>query len=357
MVKSRTKELSNGSTTTAFHVNKGIIHVACLASIPIAILVATCIGAVTISAHDTVNVVLHHLGVGGNHSINALANTIVWEIRLPRVLLAFIVGAMLSGAGCAYQGTFRNPLADPYLLGISAGAGLGATVHIVLTNQSDRLLLPLFAFTGALIAVAVTYALGRSSFGGRSSVTLILAGVAVANLLTALQTLVQQRNADKVREVYSWILGRLNTSSWDDVRLIAPYITMCLIALVALRRVLDVFTVGDDEAKTLGLPVNTARASVIVAASLGTAAAVAVTGLIGFVGIIVPHALRLVVGTSYRSLLPLSIGFGGVFLVLTDLIARTALAPQEIPIGVITALIGAPLFLFILSSHKRGGQS
>ena len=333
-----------------------LLSIVCLVSIPIALVIGVCIGAINVGFSDTLSVIAHHLGLTSAPVNNTLADTIVWDIRMPRVLLALIVGSMLAGAGCAYQGTFRNPLADPYLLGISAGAGLGATVHIVLSHQTSRALLPMFAFSGAMLAVAITYALGRSAISGRSSVTLILAGVAVANLLTALQTLVQQRNADKVREVYSWILGRLNTSSWSDVRLIAPYVAVCLLALIALRRVLDVFAVGDEEAKTLGLPLEKARAIVIVAASLGTAAAVSVTGLIGFVGIIVPHVVRLINGTSYRSLLPLSIGFGGVFLVGTDLIARTALAPEEIPIGVITALIGAPLFLFVLSSHKRGGQ-
>ena len=333
------------------------LSIVCLVSIPVAVVSALCFGSVNISWQDTISVLTSHVGFSQGSTHSSLADTIIWQIRMPRIVLALLVGSMLAGAGCAYQGTFRNPLADPYLLGISAGAGLGATVHIVLTHGSSRSLLPAFAFSGALLAVGVTYLLGRSPTTGRSSVSLILAGVAIANLLTALQTLVQQRNADKMREVYSWILGRLNTSSWSDVRLVTPYILVCLIVLVALRRILDVFTVGDEEARTLGLPVNSARAIVIIAASLGTAAAVAVTGLIGFVGIIVPHAIRLIAGTSYRTLLPLSIGFGGVFLVLADLVARTALSPEEIPIGVITALVGAPLFLFVLSAHKRGGHA
>lgn len=284
-------------------------------------------------------------------------STIVWQLRLPRVLLAFVVGSMLASAGCAYQGTFRNPLADPYLLGVSAGAGLGATIAIFNGSGGSRILLPLAAFVGALGAVILTYTLGRSAIAGRSSTALILAGVAVASLLTAIQTLVQQQNTDKIREIYAWVLGRLSTSGWSDLAIITPYVFICIIVLLRYRRVLDVFAVGDEEALTMGLPVAKARGAIIVAASLGTAAAVAVTGLIGFVGIIVPHILRLIVGNSYRVLLPLSIVYGGVFLVLADVLARTLLAPQEIPIGVVTALLGAPFFLFVLGSSKHGAVS
>jgi iron complex transport system permease protein len=284
-------------------------------------------------------------------------SAIIWQLRLPRVLLAFIVGSMLASAGCAYQGTFRNPLADPYLLGVSAGAGLGATIAIINSISAPRWLLPFAAFIGALGAVFLTYTLGRSAIAGRSSTSLILAGVAVASLLTALQTLLQQQNTEKIREIYSWVLGRLSTSGWSDVALVTPYIFVCILVLLRYRRVLDVFAVGDDEALTMGLPVARARGAIIVAASLGTAAAVSVTGLIGFVGIIVPHTLRLIVGNSYRILLPLSVIYGGVFLVLADILARTALAPQEISIGVVTALLGAPFFLFVLGSSRSGSIS
>lgn len=279
-------------------------------------------------------------------------STIVWQLRLPRVILAFVVGSMLASAGCAYQGTFRNPLADPYLLGVSAGAGLGATIAIFSGSGTSKFLLPLAAFAGALGAVLLTYSLGRSAIAGRSSTALILAGVAVASLLTAIQTLLQQQNTDKIREIYAWVLGRLSTSGWNDLAIITPYIVVCLVVLLRYRRVLDVFAVGDEEALTMGLPVARARGAIIVAASLGTAAAVAVTGLIGFVGIIVPHIIRLIVGNSYRVLLPFSIIYGGVFLVLADILARTILAPQEISIGVVTALLGAPFFLFVLGSSR-----
>jgi iron complex transport system permease protein len=291
---------------------------------------------------------------GSSANLSAAESTIIWQLRLPRVLLALVVGAMLASAGCAYQGTFRNPLADPYLLGVSAGAGLGATIAIFYSSGQVKFLLPLAAFVGALAAVFLTYSLGRSAISGRSSTALVLAGVAVASLLTAVQTLLQQQNTDKIREVYAWVLGRLSTSGWNDLLIITPYVAICILVLLRYRRVLDVFAVGDEEAQTMGLPVSRARGAIIVAASLGTAAAVSVTGLIGFVGIIVPHILRLIVGNSYRILLPLSVVYGGIFLVLADIFARTVLAPQEISIGVVTALLGAPFFLFVLGSSKNG---
>lgn len=320
------------------------------------VLLAICIGAVTIAPNEVLQTLLAHLHIGNVSEPATTFDAIVWQIRLPRVLLALLVGAMLATAGCAFQGTLRNPLADPYLLGISAGAGLGATINMVWTDDQQRSALPLSAFVGAMAAVALTYALGQSSLAGRSSTSLVLAGVAVANLLTALQTLAQQRNQNQIQEVYAWALGQLNTANWADVRLIVIYVLLCIAVLIKYRRVLDVFAVGDDEAMTMGLPVQRARAAIIVAASLGTAAAVSVTGLIGFVGIIVPHALRLVIGTSYRRLMPLSAIFGASFLVLADLAARTVLAPAEIPIGVITALLGAPFFLYVLRSRGRGLQ-
>ena len=313
------------------------------------------IGAANVApSHVLLEIVSHIPGIRVNTQIPTSESAIIWQLRLPRVVLAGLVGAMLATSGCAYQGTFRNPLADPYLLGVSAGAGLGATLAIVINSGHAHWVVPLAAFVGAMVAVLMTYSLGRSALVGRSATALVLAGVAVASMLTAVQTLVQQRNSDKIREVYGWVLGRLSTSGWSDVTLIFPYVAFCLIVLLQYRRVLDVFSVGDEEALTMGLPVKRARAAIIICASLGTAAAVSVTGLIGFVGIIIPHTLRLVVGNSYRLLMPLSVMYGAAFVVLADLAARTALAPQEIPIGVVTALIGAPFFLFVLGSSRSG---
>jgi len=277
---------------------------------------------------------------------------IVWELRLPRVLLGALVGAALSVSGAAYQGVFRNPLADPYLLGVAAGAGLGATLVIVGGGASG--LIPMAAFVGAVAAVIVAYVLGSLGGGPRSGATLILAGVAVAAFFTAAQTFVQQQHADTIREVFTWILGRLSTSGWGEVGTLAPYAAVGITVILLHRRLLDVLAVGEEEAGTLGVDPGRVRLIVVVAATLTTAAAVAVSGLIGFVGIIVPHTVRLLVGVSYRVILPVAVIGGAAFLVLADLAARTVLSPSEIPIGVVTAFVGAPFFALVLRTSKRG---
>jgi iron complex transport system permease protein len=263
------------------------------------------------------------------------------------------VGATLAVTGTAYQGAFRNPLADPYLLGVAAGAGLGATLAIV-SGLGDGIgvfdPVPLAAFAGALLAVGMSFLAGRA--GGRSVVSLVLAGVAVASFLTAAQTYVLQRNSDVIREVYAWILGRLSTATWHDVRLAAPYIAVSCVVLLVARRTLDVFRVGDDEAGALGLSVGRARLVIVVAATLGTAAAVSVSGLIAFVGLVVPHAVRLLIGGSYRYVVPLSLFAGAAFLVLADIPGRSLQGGAETPIGVVTAFLGAPFFIYLLRSRR-----
>jgi cobalamin transport system permease protein len=259
-------------------------------------------------------------------------------------------------AGAAYQGVFRNPLAAPYLLGVAAGAGLGVTIAItvapsVRTWPVDPL--PLAAFVGALLGVFMTYVLGRTDSRGRTTASLILAGVATASFLTALQTYLQQREDDTVRQVYSWILGRLTTASWREVSLVLPYLIVAGVVIVLHRRLLDILSVGDEEAASLGVNTQRVRLLIVVAASLGTAAAVSVSGLIGFVGVIVPHTVRMLFGGSYRLIVPLSITFGAAFLIVADLVGRTIIAPAEIPIGVITAALGAPFFMVVLRKSAR----
>lgn len=284
--------------------------------------------------------------------------SVLVDIRLPRVVLGALVGCMLSAGGAAFQGTFRNPLADPYLLGVAAGGGLGATLVVVyLRNTSSWPVdpLPLAAFAFGLAAVLVTYGLGASAAADRTRATtsIVLAGVAVTAFFTAVQTYVQQKHTDLLREVYSWILGRLtSTNGWSSVTLILPYVLVSGAVLLAARRHLDVLRTGEDEAAALGLHVRRTRLVVVAAATLGTAAAVSVSGLIGFVGIIVPHIVRLVAGPSYRRLMPLSMAFGAAFLVLTDVAARTLASPAELPIGVVTAFFGAPFFFVVLRSRR-----
>lgn len=294
--------------------------------------------------------------IGPAGTISSANWNIIWNIRLPRVALAAIVGGMLALAGASYQGVFRNPLVDPYQLGVAAGAGLGATI-VFASGRADTSSwiidpLPLASFVFGLGAVAVTYLVGASFGAGRTTTSLVLAGVAVVSLLTAVQTFLLQRNTEVVQEVYSWILGRLSAANWADVRLVAPYVLLSALVLLLHRRHLDVLRVGDDEAAALGIDVRRVRLAVVVAATLGTAAVVSVSGLIGFIGLLVPHAVRLVAGASYRLVMPLSILLGASFLILADIVGRQALAPEELPIGVVTAIIGAPCFILLLRSRS-----
>jgi iron complex transport system permease protein len=297
----------------------------------------------------------HLPGLGIDSRLDAQGATILWELRAPRVVLGALVGAALALAGASYQSAFRNPLADPYLLGAAAGAGLGVTVVIVSGSAGGSpALLPPAAFVGSCGAVALSYALGRSRLGDRSSVSLILAGVTVTAFLTALQTFLQQWKWETLQQVYSFILGGLGAGGWREVVAVLPYIAASAAVLVLCARRLDALAVGDLEAESLGVQVARLRLVVIVAATVLTSAAVAVGGLIGFIGIVVPHAVRLATRTgSSRVLLPLALLCGAAFLIGCDLIARTALAPAELPIGVVTAVLGAPFFLVVLRTSRE----
>ncbi len=290
-----------------------------------------------------------HLGIG--HPMNQIDATIVWTLRAPRVVLGLVVGSTLAVAGGAYQGVFRNPLADPYLLGVAAGAGLGATIAIVELGGGAAApgVTPLYAFVGGLAAVGLTWlAAGR---GAAAPATLVLAGVAVASLLAAVQTLLQQTSTLAITHVYLWLLGSLASATWSSVTSVLPYTAVAVCVCIACGRLLDVLSVGELESASLGLPVTLVRTIVIAAASLGAAAAVSAAGLIGFVGIVVPHAVRLLAGVSYRRILALSAFGGAGFLVLADVLARSVLPDQELPIGVVTAVIGVPFFVLVL--HVR----
>ena len=319
------------------------------------LLVGLGVGAVGISPGAIIVSAVAHVPLVHVHSsLGTVQDAILWQLRAPRVIVAALVGGMLAIAGASYQGVFRNPLVDPYLLGVAAGAGLGATLVITYGHASVQLV-PVAAFAGATLAAACSYILGRSAGPARTTGALVLAGVTVTAFLTAVQTFVQQQRTDVLRNVYSFILGGFATASWHDAAVAAPYIGVSSVILVLHRRVLDVLALGDEEAASLGVNVARVRLVVCAAATAGTAAAVAVSGLIGFVGIIVPHTIRLLVSTSYRAVVPLSLLAGAGFLVLTDVLARTILSPQELPIGVITAFFGAPFFAVVLRRSRGRG--
>jgi ABC-type Fe3+-siderophore transport system permease subunit len=309
-------------------------------------------GAVVVTLLDRL---LSPLGVDVPGGLEGTQAAVLLELRLPRVLLAALVGAGLAVSGAAYQGVFRNPLADPYLLGAAAGAGLGATLVIAYSpvqSLGPVGIVPLAAFAGALIGVGCALALGTAA-GGSHTATLLLAGIAVAAFLAAAQTLVQQQNTEDLREVYGWLLGQLGRSQWSDVVLVLPYLGLACTVLLVCGRALDVLAVGDDEARSLGVHPGRLRLLVVLAASLATASAVAVSGLIGFVGLVVPHIVRRLIGGSHARVLPMSLLVGGAFLVLADLVARVVLAPAELPIGVVTAFVGAPFFAGLLWAGAR----
>ena len=276
--------------------------------------------------------------------------TIVWQVRLPRIALAGIVGAALSMSGAAYQGLFRNPLADPYLIGVSAGAGLGAVV-ILVAGAGNIGMLPIAAYVGGLGAVLAAYLAARRS-GGVPLTTLILAGVAVSSLASALTAFLMIRSDPDLRPVLSWLLGGFASAQWMHVGLMIPYFLPCAALIFAYSRVMNVMQLDEEHARQLGVNVGRTKALLIAAASLATAAAVSFSGLIGFVGLIAPHVARMLWGVDYRSLLPLSMLLGAGFLILADMAARTAVSPAELPVGIVTAFCGAPFFLYLLRRRQ-----
>ena len=330
-----------------------VVSIVTLICLLLAVFCGLVVGPTSIGTSRIIGSLFAHLGIG-HSTLDTMQTTIVWQLRAPRLVLGLLSGAMLAVAGGTYQGVFRNPLADPYLLGVAAGAGLGATFAIMDVGHavSTPTWTPLIAFAGAMLAVGCTWLIGGRGMSSNAS-TLVLAGVAVAALLTSAQTFLQQQaSANSIARVYIWLLGSLASASWSSVNLALPYVLVCITICVLCGQALDVMSVGEDEARSLGLPVRRVRTLVIIASSLGTAAIVSVVGLIGFVGIIVPHIVRLVVGTSYRRILPISVVVGAAFLVFADTIARTAVSPSELPLGVITALVGAPVFVLVLSLRR-----
>ena len=300
----------------------------------LALAVGTMVGPADLSFGAILSELGSHVpGLGISSSLTERQAVILWQWRLPRVVLGALVGASLSMSGAGYQGVFRNPLAAPFLLGVAAGAGLGATVAIVTgidVGFGPIDTVALCAFVGALVAVTAAAALGR--LGGRSTAVLLLGGVAVASFLTAVQTYLLQRHSDTLREVYSWVFGRLSTAGWSEVALLGPYVLVCGGILHLHRRHLDVLRLGEDEARALGLDMRASvRWVVLVAASLLTAAAVAVSGIIAFVGLVVPHAVRLLAGSSYRIVVPLSALLGAGFLVLADVVGPNSGQPGRAP--------------------------
>ena len=284
----------------------------------------------------------------------ATQQTIVLDIRLPRVIAAGAVGAALALSGASYQGVFRNPLAGPFLLGVASGAALGAAIAIISPLSTDAYgfgWIPMFAFAGALGTVVLVYLLA-SGGGGVDSSTLILAGVALSAVFGAATAFILLTGGEQARPIFSFLFGGFNTSSWERIAWAMPYLAVGAAIVAVHARVLNVLQLDEEQAAQLGVPVTRTKLIVLAAASLIAATAVAMAGVIGFVGLIVPHAVRLAFGGDHRRLLPLAALFGASFLIIVDVIARTMLAPQEVPVGVLTALLGGPFFLWLLRTRR-----
>jgi iron complex transport system permease protein len=282
---------------------------------------------------------------------------IIWQIRLPRTVLIALAGAALGGSGAAYQGLFRNPLADPYLIGVASGAGLGAVIAMSIQwpySFWGLMAIPMAAFLAALLTVFIVYSLARV---GQTVPTtnLILAGVAFSSFATSLTSFLMLRSTGEVRRALGWLLGGISLTGWDSVLALLPYLAVGMGLLLVSGHALNLMQFGDDQAQQLGLNVTRSRAIILAAASLTTAAAVAFAGIIGFIGLVVPHIVRMWFGADYRRVIPLSLLGGASALLISDVIARVVLAPQEIPVGIVTALAGAPFFLWVLRRAKNQG--
>ncbi len=312
------------------------------------------VGSVRIPFMQVWAILVSHLPlVNLNENWSATTDMIVTGIRLPRILLAGMAGAALGVAGATYQGLFRNPLADPYLIGVAQGAALGAVLGFLAPwTFFGGYLIPILAFLGALVSVSVVYLIAR--VGKTLPVTtLILAGVAVGSFFVSIISYITITSADKMPGILSWLMGKFSLANWEQVGLIAPYLVVGLAVIFIFARALNVMQLDEEQAEQLGINVERTKLILIAASTLITAAAVCFVGTIGFVGIIIPHAVRLIWGPDHRTLLPLSALSGAILLILADTASRTLISPTEIPVGVITAFLGAPFFLFLLRRKKK----
>ena len=324
----------------------------------ILMVIAVSVGPVDLSTRDSMTGLLEAVGIGDS-SATVTEQLVIERIRLPRIILAMLVGAALGISGAAMQSLFRNPLADPGIIGVSSGGALGAVIAISIGAQAaSGIFLPLFAFVGAFAATALVY--GIASTGGRTSMaTLLLAGVAVSSFLGAIVSgiITFTSNSDIQREIIFWLAGGFDSAGWDDVQISLPLILAGVLIVIANSRELNLLMLGDDEASSLGVRTTATRVILLVGATLATGTAVAFSGTIAFVGLVVPHMLRLVLGPDNRVLLPLSALGGAAFMLGADTIARTLVTPSEVRVGIITAFIGAPFFLFLLARNRARAEA
>ena len=279
---------------------------------------------------------------------------IIWQIRIPRLFLAILIGFALSGSGMVMQGLFRNPLADPFLLGVSAGAALGATMalHTVISfGLSDTVSIPVFAFLGAFVVTTIVYILAASR-GYINVLKLLLVGISIGSLCSGLTSFLLITGESGLHRTLFWLMGSMSSASWSQIWFLLPAVVIGLFLVFYFARDMDTLLMGEDEASSLGVSVKQVQIITLFAATLLASAAVAAGGIIGFVGLVIPHMMRIIFGPKHRLLLIASIIAGGILMIIADLIARTIAAPAEIPIGIITTFVGVPFFLYLLFRRK-----
>lgn len=308
------------------------------------------VGTANISKGEVVSTISSFL-LGNEY--DDVKSRIILNIRLPRILVAGLVGSGLAVAGASYQGMFKNPLADPYVLGVSAGAALGATIAIVLNmSGSNIVVIPILAFIGAIISVTLVYNIGKIS-GKLSSSILILAGVAVSSLFNSIISLIMVMNRDATERILYWTMGSFNASTYKNLMFLLPTVLLGSFFIYLEKRSLNIIAAGEEEAYTLGIEVEKVKRKLILISTLMVAVIVSVSGIIGFVGFIIPHITRVIVGANHRELIPFSAVIGAIFIILCDTIARVAISPTELPVGIVTAMFGGPYFIYLLWK-KRG---
>ena len=342
--------------------NFGVVIIGLLLVLLFCILISSTLGAANISAIDSFRVICSKFpGIRSLASLEGLKQTtvtIVWKVRLPRIFLSGLTGCGLAMVGASFQGLFRNPLADPHILGISSGAALGATLAM-LSGISLQIfgmgIVSVCAFIGASITVLLVYHLGH--LGGRNNITgMLLTGTAISTLLSSMISLLMTFHREELEKVYLWTLGSFASADWTKIRVLLVVLVICLIVIFYHANDLNVLLTGEDSARSLGIQLDTVKRNVILAATLLVATCVSVSGIIGFVGLIIPHCTRLISGPDHRRLLPLCCLNGAIFMIVCDTIARTVAAPMELPVGIITALFGAPYFIFLLYYNQRKSQ-
>ena len=320
---------------------------------------AISVGSANLSMWGSLQIVLDKIPFIGNYIDAAeLASTyekIIWQVRMPRILTSAMVGGALAIVGATFQGVFQNSLADPHILGVSSGAALGAT-FAMLTGASVSFMglgtIGVFAFLGAMLTVFMVYRV--AGVGGQISTTnMLLTGTAISTMLSSIISLLMTFNNDQIAKVYMWTMGSFSSSTWEKVIFLAVFVLIGVVIMIAYSGKLNILMMGEEDAQCLGVDVGKTKTLLIVTASLLVAASVSVSGIIGFVGLIIPHCVRLICGSDNRKLIPYVFFIGAIFLVFCDTIARTIAAPTEIPVGIITAIFGAPYFVMLVATRKR----